>query len=307
MPESVLTLIATAGFDGPWPSVLRVASEAMHRLGADVAAVDWLAPEVAVDLPFSRLDPEQADAAVRVALRREIGALPLDLVAQPLARRRKRLLLADMEATIIANEMLDELADLLSLGSQVSALTARAMNGEIDFATALRQRVRLLRGFPASVLDEAARRIRINPGAFELVATMRAHGATTALVSGGFRIFATSVRTTLGFDIEIANDLEIEGARLTGTVREPILGREAKLAALTTLAADRGLALSQTVAVGDGANDLPMLEAAGLGIAFHAKPRVVERARYRIDHADLRAVLYVQGYREGEITGGTRR
>jgi len=277
------------------------------RLGADLAATDWLAPDIAVDLPFGGLDPEQAEAAVRVRLRNEIGDLALDAVAQRSEGRRKRLLLADMESTIIANEMLDELAELLALGGRVAELTRRAMNGEIDFPTALRERVRMLQGVPATALDEAAQRIRINPGARELVATMRAHGATTALVSGGFRTFTSRVRQELGFDLDIANELEIAGSKLAGTVREPILGREAKLAALTTLAAERGLALAETLAVGDGANDLPMLEAAGLGIAFHGKPKVVEQARHRIDRGDLRALLYVQGYRDGEISGGGPR
>jgi phosphoserine phosphatase len=151
-----------------------------------------------------------------------------------------------------------------------------------------------------------AERIRVTPGAAELVATMRAHGAYTALVSSGFRVFTSRVREALGFDIDTANEIESDGEQLKGTVREPVLGREAKLATLTQLATEHGLALSETMAVGDGANDLPMLEAAGLGIAFHAKPRVVERARHRIDHADLRALLYVQGYRDSEITGQNR-
>jgi phosphoserine phosphatase len=304
MTENVLTLIGVPAFGRSERTVLDVASKALGRLGADLEAIDWLAPEIAVDLSFSGLDPEQAESAVRVALRRGLGDLPVDIVGQRTEGRRKRLLLADMESTIIANEMLDELADLLGLGSRVAELTARAMNGEIDFVEALRERVRLLRGFPASVLDDAARRIRINSGAAELVATMRNHGATAALVSGGFRAFTGRVREALGFDLDIANDLEIEGLQLVGTVREPILGREAKLAALTTLATERGIALAETIAVGDGANDLPMLEAAGIGIAFHAKPRVVERARHRIEHADLRALLYVQGYRANEIRGG---
>ncbi|HUK08373.1 MAG TPA: phosphoserine phosphatase SerB [Stellaceae bacterium] len=305
MTENVLTLIAAPAFGQSERVVLDVASEALRRLGADLEAIDWLAPEIAVDLPFGGLDPEQAESAVRVALRRRLGDLPVDIVGQRTEGRRKRLLVADMESTVIANEMLDELADLLGLGNRVAELTARAMNGDIDFVEALRERVRLLRGFPASVLDDAARRIRINSGAAALVATMRAHDATTALVSGGFRAFTGRVREALGFDLDIANDLEIEGMQLAGTVREPILGREAKLAALTTLATERGIALAETIAVGDGANDLPMLEAAGLGVAFHAKPRVVERARHRIDHADLRALLYVQGYRAGEVRDGT--
>jgi phosphoserine phosphatase len=305
MSESVLTLVAGAGWTAGWPRVLGIARAALEPLGAHLEPVDWLAAERAADLGFDGLDPDQAESAVRVALRREIGDPPLDLVAQPRAGRRKRLLIADMESTIIANEMLDELADVLDLGPRIAEVTRRAMNGEIDFVPALEERVTLLRGFPATALDEAARRIRVNPGAAELVATMRAAGACTALVSGGFRCFTRLVQSRLGFDVEIANELVISGTELAGTVREPILGREAKLAALNRLAADRGLALADTLAVGDGANDIAMLEAAGLGIAYHAKPVAAEHARHRIDHADLTALLYAQGYREAEIKRGS--
>lgn len=301
MERNVLTLVAAPGTAGLWDRILPIASSALARLGAEVEPVDWLAPEIAGDLSFGGLNVEQAETAVRAALEDSLGELPIDLVAQPRAGRRKRLLLADMEATVIANEMLDELADLLGLGERITAITKRAMNGEMEFAAALRERVALLRGVPVGVLSEAAERIRINPGARELVATMRANGAYAALVSGGFRTFTGPVRHELGFDIDIANELVLQGTQLAGTVREPILGREAKLAALKALAADRGVALADAIAVGDGANDLPMLEAAGLGIAYHAKPVVIERARHRIDHVDLSALLYIQGYRAAEI------
>lgn len=301
MERNVLTLVAAPGTAGLWDRILPIASSALARLGAEVEPVDWLAPEIAGDLCFGGLNVEQAETAVRAALEDSLGELPIDLVAQPRAGRRKRLLLADMEATVIANEMLDELADLLGLGERITAITKRAMNGEMEFAAALRERVALLRGVPVGVLSEAAERIRINPGARELVATMRANGAYTALVTGGFRTFTGPVRRELGFDIDIANELVLQGTQLAGTVREPILGREAKLAALKALAADRGVALADAIAVGDGANDLPMLEAAGLGIAYHAKPVVIERARHRVDHGDLSALLYIQGFRAAEI------
>ncbi|HKX09911.1 MAG TPA: phosphoserine phosphatase SerB [Stellaceae bacterium] len=300
MSDGVLTLIAGSGGIN-WARALLVARTALEPLGAHLEPVDWLAPERAADLGFEGVDPEQAEAAVRVALAREIGDLPLDLIAQPRDGRRKRLLVADMEATIIANEMLDELADILGLGPGVAAVTQRAMNGEIDFATALQERVALLEGAPAMALDEAAHRIRVNPGAAELVATMRAGGAYTALASGGFRCFTRVVKARLGFDVEIANELLVADGRITGRVQEPILGREAKLATLNALAADRRLALADTIAVGDGANDLAMLEAAGIGVAYHAKPITDEQARHRVRHADLTALLYAQGYREGEI------
>jgi phosphoserine phosphatase len=301
MTENVLTMIAGPGFASSWPAVLRLAVEALERQGASVSPVDWLAADIAVDLPFNGLDPDPAEAAVRAALGRESGATVLDLVAQPRTGRRRRLLVADMESTIIANEMLDELAEMLSLGPRVAELTRRAMNGDIDFAGALRERVALLRDVPVSVLDEARRRIRISPGAVELVATMRAAGAYTALVSGGFRSFTGPVGSALGFDIEIANELLVSGATLAGTVREPILDASAKLATLRRLASEHGLDLTETLAVGDGANDLGMIEAAGLGVAYHAKPSLRAQARCRIDHADLTALLYVQGYRASEI------
>jgi phosphoserine phosphatase len=300
MSEGVLTLIAGSG-GIEWPRVLRVARDALEPLGAHLAPVDWLAAERAGDLGFDGVDPEQAEAAVRVALGREMGELPLDLVAQPREGRRKRLLVADMESTMIANEMVDELADILSLGPGIAEVTRRAMNGELDFAAALRERVALLAGFPATALEEAASRIRVNPGAAELVATMRANGAYAALVSGGFRVFTRLVRARLGFDVDIANELVIAEGRIAGQVREPILGRDAKLAALNALAAARRLTLADAVTVGDGANDLSMLEAAGLGIAYHAKPIADEHARHRVRHADLTALLYAQGYRETEI------
>jgi phosphoserine phosphatase len=304
MSEAVLTLIASAKGIVEWPRVLRATGGALEPLGAHLDPADWLAAGQAVDLGFDEVDPDQAEAAVRVALARDIGDLPLDLVAQPRDGRRKRLLVADMESTIIANEMLDELADILGLGSRISEVTRRAMNGEIDFAVALRERVALLGGFPASALEAAAGRIQVNPGAAELVATMRKSGAYTALVSGGFRSFTRLVKARLGFDVEIANELVISGSRIAGTVQEPILGRDAKLQMLNALAADRRLPLADTLAVGDGANDLSMLEAAGLGIAYHAKPIAAEHARHHIHHADLRALLYAQGYREAEIQPG---
>ena len=301
MEQNVLTLIAGPNFAGPWDQPLQRASEALHRLGAELQPVDWLAPDIAGDLFFTGLDPEQAETAVRHAIGSAPGQGAFDIVAQPCAGRRKRLLVADMESTIIANEMLDELADLLVLGKGIAEITRRAMNGEIDFAAALRERVGLLRGAPAGVLDAAAARIRVTPGARELVATMRAHGATAALVSGGFRTFTSRIGSELGFDIDMANELVVSDGHLAGTVQEPILGREAKLDALKTLAAQHGLTLADTLAVGDGANDLPMIEAAGMGIAYHAKPVVIERARHRIDHTDLSALLYIQGYRREEI------
>ncbi|MGH7111423.1 MAG: phosphoserine phosphatase SerB, partial [Stellaceae bacterium] len=214
-----------------------------------------------------------------------------------------RLLVADLEATVIENEMLDELADLIGLGPRVAAITARAMNGEIDFLAALRERVALLAGVEARVLDAAAARIRITPGAAALIATMRREGAVTALVSGGFTVFAERVGAALGFDHVVANRLEVSSGRIVGAISPPIVTGEVKRETLLALAAAHGIAPIETLAVGDGANDLPMLQAAGLGLAFHAKPRVAAAARFRLDHADLSGLLYAQGYRQRDFVG----
>jgi phosphoserine phosphatase len=297
MPGNVLTLIAAERLE----AAVGIAYEALQRLGAHVGARDWLAPGIACDIPFADLDSDQADAAVRAALAEALGDAAIDLVAQPADGRKKRLLLADMESTIIANEMLDELAELRGLRGQVAEITRRAMNDEIDFPTALRERVGLLRDLPESALVEAGVRIRVTPGAAALVATMRANGAHAVLVSGGFRIYTARIRAELGFDLDVANEPIIADGKLAGTVREPIVARDVKLATLKHLAAEHGLPLAATLAVGDGANDIDMVEAAGLGIAYHGKPALLARARHRIDHADLTALLYAQGYRAAEI------
>jgi len=207
-------------------------------------------------------------------------------------------MVADLESTLIQNEMLDDLADFIGARGEVAEITRRAMNGEIDFATALKSRVALLEGLPESTLAKAAAGIRLTPGAAVLVATLHAHGAFVALATGGFGFFVRYVETMLAFDAVFANELVVEGGRLTGAAREPILTRESKRDALTSLAAKQDIPLRMTLAVGDGANDLPMLEAAGLGVAFHAKPAVAARAVHRIDHCDLTALLYAQGYRK---------
>jgi phosphoserine phosphatase len=286
---SVMTLIAGPGGESHLPEIAAAVA------GGCGAPVDWLAPGIACDIACD----EDAEAVARSA----IGEQPIDVVVQPQSGRRKRLLVADLESTIIENEMLEELADFLGLRAPVAEITRRAMNGEIDFVGALTERVALLRGLPISVLDEAATRIRLMPGARTLIATLRQTGVTMALVSGGFTVFADRVAAELGFDRVIANRLDIADDTLAGTVSPPIVTGATKREALIALAAELGLTLDETLAVGDGANDLPMLGAAGLGIAFHAKPAVVAASRWRVDHADLTALLYAQGYRQDEILG----
>ena len=292
----VMTAIAGRGSAGALPDLVAGLAAALPLVGAP----DWLAPGNACDMRLEGIDGAAADAAAREM----IGSAAIDVLVQPSEGRRKRVLIADLEATIIENEMLEELAEFIGQRSHVAAITRRAMNGEIDFAAALAERVALLRGQPEAVLSEAAARIRLTSGARELIATMRASGARTALVSGGFTVFAERVAEDLGFDRVVANRLEIVGGRVAGTVAAPVITGERKKETLLALAEECAVSHSATLAVGDGANDLPMLAAAGLGIAFHAKPAVAAAARARIDHADLNALLYAQGYRESEIVRG---
>lgn len=295
--DHVLTLIANPDDDALDETTVSTVSRALRDLGAATGQPDWLAERAACDLPFSNLAADQATSAAAAAL----PGRPVDLIAQPLEGRRKRLLVADMESTIIRQEMLDELADLLDLKERIAAITWRAMNGEIDFKDALRERVGLLAGLPADALEQVSDRIELMPGAAELVGTMRAGGARCILVSGGFKYFTGLVRRRLGFDDDQANDLEVADGRLTGRPTEPILDKDAKLAALLREAGRRQIPIRATMAVGDGANDLPMLKAAGLGVAFHAKPVVAAEASARVDHGDLTALLYAQGYRRPEF------
>ena len=254
----------------------------------------WIEEDEACDLLFSD-DPGTARAVLE-------GLLPeIDLVVQGEAGRRKRLLVADMDSTMITVECIDELADYAGLKAEVAEVTERAMRGELEFAAALRERVALLKGMEASVLDRChEERVRIMPGAKPLVRTMRRDGAYCLLVSGGFSRFADRVAEAIGFDRAISNELLFDGGMLAGTVAEPIVGAEAKREALVGAAAMRGVPLSACLAVGDGANDIPMLEAAGLGVAYHAKPRVAAAAQARIHHGDLGALLFAQGYSRDE-------
>jgi len=245
--------------------------------------------------------PEGA-ASIERELRSRFSDRPIDIVIQPAGHRRKRLFLADMDSTMIGQECIDELADFVGLKAEVAAITERAMRGEIAFEPALRERVALLKGLAVGVVDEIiAKRIRLTPGGRALVQTMRAHGAYAGLVSGGFTLFTGPIAQKIGFEEHRANRLVIENERLAGRVEEPILGREAKLATLIELRQKLGLSHEETLAVGDGANDLAMLTEAGLGVAYHAKPAVAAAAHARIDHGDLTALLYVQGYAASEF------
>jgi phosphoserine phosphatase len=289
----VVTLIAGAGGRARLPRLALATAEALGYRGEPL----WLAPEEACDLILENADPAHAEQTARAV----IGGAPIDVLVQPITGRRKRLLVADFESTIIENEMLDELAEPLGLRPRIAEITRRAMNGEIDFTAALEARVALLKGVDARLLEQAAERIRVTPGARALVATMRRAGAATALVSGGFAVFAEPVAAALGFDRVVANHLERVGGKIAGTVRPPIVTRDSKRETLLALAAEFGVSPGETIAVGDGANDLPMLAAAGIGIAFRAKPSVAGAARWRLDHADLTGVLYAQRYRKEEI------
>ena len=290
--------------------MLTLVSPDPATLASAEAAADQALARAA--LPVKAHEP-LGPAAVDIYVDGEIGAVrklatdalahhATDFAVQPLARRRKRLLVADMDSTIINVECLDELADFAGLKAEISAITERAMRGELEFESALRERVGMLKGLSLDALQQAYdQRVRLNPGARTLVRTMAESGARCLLVSGGFTFFTSRVAKAAGFHEDRANALIDDGAALTGKVGEPILGREAKLAALEGEAATLGVPLDQTLAIGDGANDLAMIEAAGLGVAYRAKPIVAAEADCAVDHADLTAVLHFQGYRADEF------
>ncbi|MRN66100.1 phosphoserine phosphatase SerB [Brucella sp. 10RB9213] len=290
----VATLIANPAKAALAPSLGIKASAAVNATG-----LYWLADDIACDIPLP-LGMEAGEADV--SLRATLDGAPIDVVVQEQERRRKKILIADMDSTMIGQECIDELAEEAGLRDHVAAITARAMNGEIAFEPALRERVALLKGLPLSVIDKViSTRITLTPGGPQLVRTMRKHGAYTALVSGGFTSFTRRIAEMIGFNEERANRLIDDGTHLTGTVAEPILGREAKVEKLVEIAERLGLTPEDAIAVGDGANDLGMIQLAGTGVALHAKPAVAAQAKMRIDHGDLTALLYIQGYRKADF------
>jgi phosphoserine phosphatase len=300
----VATLVGAPGAGTVTPQILDAAAQRLPGAGQAIV----LSPGDAADIPFApgaahgnRAEAGFADAgycrAATSVLRLGLGDAPVDIFVQPVAARRKKLLLADMDSTMIGQECVDELADFVGLKEQVSAITERAMRGEIAFEPALRERVALLAGLEAGVVNKAIKeRITLTPGGRALVQTMRAHGAYAALVSGGFTVFTSKIAEAIGFQENRANVLLMEHGKFAGRVAEPILGKAAKLATLLELTETHKLAPEETLAIGDGANDLAMLEAAGLGVAFRAKPAVAAAAQARVDHGDLTALLYAQGF-----------
>ena len=291
------------------PAVTEGLAERVARHLPQGRAAGWLARDVAIDVLFSG-DAENGTGTAKIWLKKLSGELralvgdgPVDIVLQGQSGRRKKLLVADMDATMIGQECIDELADYAGFKGRVAAITKRAMEGELDFAPALRERVALLKGLPISTIDAVIdERIRLTPGGPAVVKTMRANGGYTCVVSGGFTAFMARIAGSIGFDEYRANRLLVDAAgRLTGEVGEPIVGREAKRDTLIALRERFRLAREDTLAVGDGANDIPMIEAAGLGVAFHAKPALRQAAHACIDHGDLTALLYAQGYRRDEF------
>jgi phosphoserine phosphatase len=297
-----MSLVATLICNPANPALDSTLVDGARAILPSPGPAQWLFDEVAVDIPFGG---SEDIVTVAARLRQAKGDLPIDIVVQSRIDRRKKLFLADMDSTMIGQECIDELADFVGLKAHVAAITERAMRGEIAFEPALRERVALLKGLAVSVVDEVLeKRITLTPGGRELVATMRAHGAYTCLISGGFTLFTNAVAAKIGFQENRANTLKVAEGKLTGEVAEPIVGRATKLATLIELRESFDLDNLDTLVVGDGANDLGMIEAAGLGVAYHAKPAVAAAAAVRIDHGDLTALLYAQGYKREEFVGG---
>src|SRR5215470_183875 len=294
-----MSLVATLISNPANPALDSTIVDGARAVLPEAGHAHWLFDEVAVDIPFDSKDDVHT---IEGRLRAARGDLPIDIVVQPIATRRKKLFLADMDSTMIGQECIDELADFAGLKDHVARITERAMRGEIEFEPALRERVALLKDLPVTVVDEVLeKRITLTPGGRELVMTMRAHGAYTCLISGGFTLFTNAIAQKIGFQENRANELVVRDGKFTGEVKEPILGPATKLATLVELTESFDLDDIDTMVAGDGANDLGMIQNAGLGVAYHAKPAVAAAAAVRIDHGDLTALLYAQGYRREEF------
>jgi phosphoserine phosphatase len=300
-----MTHVATLICNPVSPALDAAALECTRAALPHAGAPSWLDLDIAADIPFTP-DAGMDQRLLANQVQATLAGRPIDVVVQPLAHRRKRLFLADMDSTMIGQECIDELADYAGFKERVAAITERAMRGEIAFEPALRERVALLKGLPQTVVGEVIeKRIKLTPGGQTLVGTMRANGAYTCLVSGGFTMFTQIIGAMIGFNEDRANVLLVDDSgRLSGLVQEPILGREAKLDTLNELRQRLRLAPEDTLVTGDGANDIPMIEAAGLGVAYHGKPAVAHAAAARIDHGDLTALLYAQGYARTAFVGG---
>ncbi|UGV25805.1 phosphoserine phosphatase SerB [Rhodopseudomonas boonkerdii] len=298
-----MSLVATLICNPADPALDSTVLDGLRATLPGDTTIHWLDDGVAADILFAPENNSTTDQIIFAdRLRAARGDMPIDVVVQPVLDRRKKLFLADMDSTMIGQECIDELADFAGLKAHVAAITERAMRGEIEFEPALRERVALLKDLPVGVVDEVlTERITLTPGGSALVQTMRANGAYTCLVSGGFTLFTAKVAELVGFQENRANELHVQDGKLTGTVAEPILGKAAKLATLQELRESFDLDNLDTLAVGDGANDLAMIQDAGLGVAYHAKPAVAAAAHGRIDFGDLTALLYAQGYRRGEF------
>ncbi len=288
---SILTLVANRDATTLSPAVIQRIRDAVQG-----RSVEILSEGEAADVTC---DSEPNPAAVEQAIER----LEIDAIVTKSRGRRKAVLVADMDSTIVTGETLDELAAFAGIGDKIAAITKRSMNGELDFAQALRERVAMLKGLGLSALEETWKGVKLTPGAIELIRTMKAHNATTALVSGGFTFFTGRVADLVGFDVHRANTLIDDGTALTGQTGQPILDRYSKLEILREWAEARGVQMSATLAVGDGANDLDMIREAGLGVAFHAKPIVAREAKARVEHGNLRALLFAQGYKASQFAG----
>ena len=294
----VLTLIAApAPAALPGEEAIAALRRELSEAGGHPGPIHWLAHNQACDIEIA----DQVLAIAATIARERLRGAAIDVAVQAAENRRKRLLLADMESTIVTEELLDEIGRSIGIGEHIAEVTARSMRGEIDFAQSLRERVALLKDHPATVLERVAAGITLTSGARTLVQTMRANGAHTVLLSGGFDYFAGQVRKTCGFHESWANRLVISNGRITGGVEEPVFDGAGKLRVTSEVAARLSIPLDQAAAVGDGANDVPMLQAVGLGVAFRGKPAVVAATRFHLEHADLTGLLYLQGYRRDEF------